>query len=1077
MSSQGIGALHGARSPSISPNGQYVAFVSDSTNLVLGDTNQRADVFVRSLQGGTTSRASVATDGTEGNDDSEAPVMLNGGTVYFASFSTNLGGQPLWLSLYVRKPTPAPTTTLLLSHIAHSSYYSDPDAITYSASDDGRFVAFASERTDLVPADTNGLVDAFVRDGGETMAPGIATPVVSPSAINPVGSQNSTNISAWINDASPPVAWEITITGPSDDPLPQQPVRSWTGTINDYSGTASATWDGKDANGLVVPEGQYTITVTVTDDWGNQRVDTTGRVRVDWTPPVFSSWTPADGANNRENQPEVGVTASDPSGLDSSSRQLTIADESGTTQSVSTTYLNGRFSGTVPTTLPQDKDYTLEARIKDSAGNEGTGSAFFHTMRVTGSVPAEIAPVVVRIPSLVDCPVTSCSIMFRDVSLTLREHTTRISSTAHAGSGTVSTTIPLSPTTVTWQTSLGPSTRSAGLTSSAPWSETINADDSMELPLDLSFAEAQKLIGDVTISVPPEALRDTDAVLQMPRTTGTLDCPCPLPADPLPAPDLFTALEGQYPAPSSISWSSVEGAPQLQALPAAGELEVGLEGNWLPSGAPIINYLPGLLIIKVVPDGDIATIVGRNGGGTFTQAFPAPYTSGALKAGLDRYYRVNITPGTELQKLPQYAGDLLVEYASLEPRPDAGALYALPNDSKRSDQWNLFGARGIHMEAAWDRLNFSWMGAGAEGPLQGRLGGGYITTAILDTGIRGTHEDYRDSSGFNKVREGEWAGVDDVFGVGANSLVCSDHGNRVASVLAMTNNSKGYAGVNYKARIYPIGIVDPSGPGDFGGCKAYPFNQATAKALRRGGKIFNMSYGHREQDTLECAHMEALWYDGGLSTVGGKEASLVDEWPHGCGHDIYVAMSTKSGRIHSESHTQDNMVSAPGHDLSLFGNGDTAYSGGHKGTSFAAPHVAGLAQLMLAAGIPNVITLRSIWDSATPQERCHGIPCQGKINAARVVKAAMFNGGFEGSATSILPWTTSYLPAGTLCSDQSIVHTSGASNNTTYGGNRGVALKCSGAGKGGIMQLSAVTHGAHYYKFYAQAKTLSANRA
>src|SRR5512143_103594 len=50
--------------PSISGNGRYVAFTSDATNLVDGDTNGFSDVFVRDLDKGTTVRVSVAGDGT-----------------------------------------------------------------------------------------------------------------------------------------------------------------------------------------------------------------------------------------------------------------------------------------------------------------------------------------------------------------------------------------------------------------------------------------------------------------------------------------------------------------------------------------------------------------------------------------------------------------------------------------------------------------------------------------------------------------------------------------------------------------------------------------------------------------------------------------------------------------------------------------------------------------------------------------------------------------------------------------------------------------------------------------------------
>ena len=90
----------------MSADGRYVAFQSDASNLVPGDTNHSTDVFVRDLRSGTTRRVSVATDGTQANGDSFSPAI----------------------------------------------------------SADGRYVAFVSDASNLVPGDTNHSTDVFVRD-------------------------------------------------------------------------------------------------------------------------------------------------------------------------------------------------------------------------------------------------------------------------------------------------------------------------------------------------------------------------------------------------------------------------------------------------------------------------------------------------------------------------------------------------------------------------------------------------------------------------------------------------------------------------------------------------------------------------------------------------------------------------------------------------------------------------------------------------------------------------------------------------------------------------------------------------
>lgn len=96
----------GAAGSGISRDGRYAAFWSWSADLVPGDTNGTDDVFVRDLVAGTTVRVSVASDGAQGNAASSRP---------------RIGA-------------------------------------------DGRFVAFWSDASNLVPGDTNGVADAFVRD-------------------------------------------------------------------------------------------------------------------------------------------------------------------------------------------------------------------------------------------------------------------------------------------------------------------------------------------------------------------------------------------------------------------------------------------------------------------------------------------------------------------------------------------------------------------------------------------------------------------------------------------------------------------------------------------------------------------------------------------------------------------------------------------------------------------------------------------------------------------------------------------------------------------------------------------------
>ena len=77
--------------PSVSADGQYVAFSSWADNLVPNDANGESDVFVRDLQTGTTRLVSVASDGTQANGASFTPsISADGDVVAFRSDATNL---------------------------------------------------------------------------------------------------------------------------------------------------------------------------------------------------------------------------------------------------------------------------------------------------------------------------------------------------------------------------------------------------------------------------------------------------------------------------------------------------------------------------------------------------------------------------------------------------------------------------------------------------------------------------------------------------------------------------------------------------------------------------------------------------------------------------------------------------------------------------------------------------------------------------------------------------------------------------------------------------------------------------
>ncbi len=163
----GAGATQGdglSAEPSISGDGRYVAFESAATNLVVGDTNDLRDVFVRDREAGTTERVSVSTDGAQALDYlSRQPSISNDGRyVGFQSFSAGLvpdDTNDVW-DVFLHDRQTGTTERVSVggggTQAAAPSYYA-------AVSGDGRYVAFESS-AGLVAGDGNGVSDVYVRD-------------------------------------------------------------------------------------------------------------------------------------------------------------------------------------------------------------------------------------------------------------------------------------------------------------------------------------------------------------------------------------------------------------------------------------------------------------------------------------------------------------------------------------------------------------------------------------------------------------------------------------------------------------------------------------------------------------------------------------------------------------------------------------------------------------------------------------------------------------------------------------------------------------------------------------------------
>jgi hypothetical protein len=185
----GVGNLN-LSGPSISLSGRYVAYASAASNLVFDDTNGSPDVFLTDTCFAVTScvpstqlisisgSGGNGAPGTQGNSDSLEPSLNSTGTyVAFSSHATNLdpnyptlNGTTRQVFLHSACLTSTSTTactsafTELVSVAADGVNPANADATQPAISSDGRYVAFVSAATNLIPKVTGGTAQVYLRD-------------------------------------------------------------------------------------------------------------------------------------------------------------------------------------------------------------------------------------------------------------------------------------------------------------------------------------------------------------------------------------------------------------------------------------------------------------------------------------------------------------------------------------------------------------------------------------------------------------------------------------------------------------------------------------------------------------------------------------------------------------------------------------------------------------------------------------------------------------------------------------------------------------------------------------------------
>ena len=163
VSSAGAEANGSSYNAAISASGRYVVFTSDADNLVPGDTNGRNDVFVHDRKTRETTRANLTSDGMESDGSAnDGGISADGRFVVFTSGATNLvlDDTNQRQDVFLRDRTVGTTTRL---SVGPAGVEANGENSSPALSADGRFASFASEATNLVADDLTVGTEVFVR--------------------------------------------------------------------------------------------------------------------------------------------------------------------------------------------------------------------------------------------------------------------------------------------------------------------------------------------------------------------------------------------------------------------------------------------------------------------------------------------------------------------------------------------------------------------------------------------------------------------------------------------------------------------------------------------------------------------------------------------------------------------------------------------------------------------------------------------------------------------------------------------------------------------------------------------------
>ncbi len=365
------------------------------------------------------------------------------------------------------------------------------------------------------------------------------------------------------------------------------------------------------------------------------------------------------------------------------------------------------------------------------------------------------------------------------------------------------------------------------------------------------------------------------------------------------------------------------------------------------------DYVANELVVRLKENAKAEDVASAVGG----------YVEETFTIGKMEYARIKLPQDVTLSEGEKILnGTDLVDYA--EPNYIYKALL-VPNDPEYTSR--QYCHKLMNTEKAWDVTT----------------GSSSVTVAVVDTGVDGTHPEFSGKmvAGYDYINNKALTGNENSDDHG--------HGTHVAGIAcAIGNNNRGVAGMNWKAKIMPVKVLNSAGLGTNS-----TIAQGITYAAQNGADVINLSLGGSfYSQAIRDAIEEARARDVGVVAASGNTYTRSLTYPASYPGVIAVGSTNGQDEVSVFSTRSPYLsVSAPGSDIySTVPGGEYAT---FSGTSMAAPQVSGLYALVKGlhpAWIPSHI--RSQIEQTADDKGDAGFDEEygyGRINAQKAVGTAV----------------------------------------------------------------------------------------